>query len=459
MIAEHVGLAHELIAVLVGQVDVERELGHLLRLDQRQLGDLPVLPLHAVDEEVLPHPVGAVAGIGEVVAGDRRLDGLAAGELEAELGGVAGDVLRLDRLLVRLVGLMIADDLLDRDAALGGDLQRFLGDVAPRLLVVLDGEDERRLDRLHADEEVAALRADVGDVALARGVDAARLDVAVVRQRCDRRRGGVAARHDDGAEVLAAHERQRLQVGLVSLGIERLDLRGRVVRPIAGEGLVEARDRRERGGVGPLHVRAHGAVGVGARDVEEDVGRLRRDDGPRFLRGIILDDPGDGLRGVVGDESVNVRERRRRRRRRGDDFRGDVEPLGHDREALDRVGGRGVVGAVDADADGVERPARARPLDDRLGLLLDARQRLFAAVEGVADQDDGLGALRRGQGVDRRGIVERDFFEQWDRRRRQRCDSARAEGTLLRFGRVRGEDEKLQKDEGDRGFLHGVDGA
>ena len=54
--------------------------------------------------------------------------------------------------------------------------------------------------------------------------------------------------------------------------------------------------------------------------------------------------------------------------------------------------------------------------------------------------------------------VERDFFEQWNRRRRRRCDSASAEGTLPWLGGARREDENLQKDEDDRGFLHGVDG-
>src|ERR1051326_6119899 len=65
---------------------------------------------------------------------------------------------------------------------------------------------------------------------------------------------------------------------------------------------------------------------------------------------------------------------------------------------------RGVAGAVDAHADGVERTARLRPLDDLLRPILDAGQRLLVFVDGVADDDGG----RRGRyRIGRRQIVER----------------------------------------------------
>ena len=166
VVAEEVRLANQLVAVLVREMDIERELRHFLRLDQRQLGDLPVLPLHAVEVEVLPHPVLAAEWIGEVIAGDGRLDRLAAGHREAQLGRVARDVARLDRLLVRLVRLVIADDLFDRDAALRSVMSdRFLGHVLVRLLVVLDREARTASSPAGMPmRKRAALLADVGHV-------------------------------------------------------------------------------------------------------------------------------------------------------------------------------------------------------------------------------------------------------------------------------------------------------
>ena len=114
---------------------------------------------------------------GEIVAGDRGLDGLAPFEREAQLRGIARDVAWLNRLLIRLVRLMIADDLFDADAALRRDADRFLRDL--RLFSVIERQQERAFDRLDADEKVPAFRADIGDLPIASSVYAPRSCVAI----------------------------------------------------------------------------------------------------------------------------------------------------------------------------------------------------------------------------------------------------------------------------------------
>src|SRR5438093_9628648 len=52
VVAVDISLADELIVVFVGEVDIERKLRDLFRLNQRKLGNAAVLPFHAVDEEV-----------------------------------------------------------------------------------------------------------------------------------------------------------------------------------------------------------------------------------------------------------------------------------------------------------------------------------------------------------------------------------------------------------------------
>ena len=85
VIAVDVDFAHELVAIFVGEVNVERKLRHLLRLNERQLGNLAVLPLHAVDVEVAPHPVRTSMRIRKIVAADRRFDRFSSFQLKAKL--------------------------------------------------------------------------------------------------------------------------------------------------------------------------------------------------------------------------------------------------------------------------------------------------------------------------------------------------------------------------------------
>src|SRR4029077_20870752 len=96
---------------------------------------------------------------------------------EPKLGGVAGDVSRLDALLIGTIRLMIADDLFDADSALRLYADRFLRHF--RFLGVVEREKERRLDGLHADEEVAPLAADIRRLPIAGSVDTPRPGVKI----------------------------------------------------------------------------------------------------------------------------------------------------------------------------------------------------------------------------------------------------------------------------------------
>ncbi len=120
--AVHRFAAPQPVAVLLGEMDLQRQGRRLLGLDQGDLRQRLVAPLDAVDVEGLPRPVGPGLGIEEERPFERGLDGLRARrDLEAQRGRVErAVVLELAGLGV-LEGLEAAQDLLDRDVALAGD--------------------------------------------------------------------------------------------------------------------------------------------------------------------------------------------------------------------------------------------------------------------------------------------------------------------------------------------------
>ena len=463
MVAEQIRLADQLVAILIREVDVERELCHFLGLDERQLGNPAVLPLHTVEIEILPDPVRASVWIGEVVAGDRRFDGLAAGHRETKFRSIARHVPRLDRLLVRLVRLMIADDLLDGDASMGGDVHRFFRHIRSRRVVVLERKDERPGHRRHPDEETPAFPAGIGHVLVARSVIAPRARVGVARERCDRRRGGIAAGNDDRAQVFAANERERRFVDLVPFGVEHVDARGGIEGVLTDESAIETRQRRE-------HVRrrrrarvhARGAVSERAGEIEENVRRLRRNDGPDFLGRIFFGGPCSRRFHIcrIGKENVDVRLRAGfvefrqgvGRRRWKDDARRGILSLRCDGKPLDGVARDGRLDVIDGDAERFERPVKARPVDDRLRVRLDVSHRILAGIDGVAEDHGHLRSDRGRNGVEggtgRREIVLANPDQEWHGGAGddlQVRDGPGAEGALFRrFGRSEREDGNLQ---------------
>ena len=341
MIAEKIGVAHELIAVFVGQVDVQGKLGHLLRLDQRKLGDAAVLPLHAIDVEVLPHPVGAAVRLGEVIAGDRRFQRLASLDGKSQLCRVAGDVTRLDRLLVGAIRLMIADDFLDADSALCLDVDGLLRDL--RLLGVIESEEKRTLDRLDADEEVAAFATDVGRFAIAGCIDLPRTGVKIAGQRRDRRCIRQTTGHNDRAKILAAHEREDRHLYAISLHIEHVGARGRVERVVTDERAIEVDQRGKIFGSRLRQIGSHGAVAQRTRQVVEGVRRLRSDDGVNLFRRIVGRQPcrSGGDVGCVDEKHVDIGECAAGGERfpelpGRDDCARRIQSLSSDRQPLDR---------------------------------------------------------------------------------------------------------------------------
>ena len=218
---------------------------------------------------------------------------------------------------------------------------RFLRDVAVRPLAIVDEHRVRLLRHGRADEQPSAALAGVGDVALAGGVDAARLGEAVVGQREDRRRAGLAARNEHRAQVFAAHEAEHRHVDGGAFRVEHGRLRGRVVRPVAGHGAVERGQRRDvdRG----RRIRARGAFRERRAEVEQRVRRGDVDDREDLLRRIALGEPGRGLLDVgrIHDDRVEVGHRLGDVLGRVDDDPvRDVESLRGHGQALDGEGGQ-----------------------------------------------------------------------------------------------------------------------
>ena len=185
---------------------------------------------------------------------------------------------------------MIADDFFDGDAAFRRHADRFSGDL--RLFGVIDRERERMLHRLHAEEIGAAFFADVGEIAVAVRIDDARANEEIARQRDDGRRFVVAARHDDRAQIFAAHELQNGHLDAISFRIENGRLRRRVIRPVAGKRLIEVRERCVVGDVGGLRQdRQCRAVRERFRQIERNVRRLRIDERVDLLGRVIFGEP------------------------------------------------------------------------------------------------------------------------------------------------------------------------
>ena len=122
-------LAAQRVAIVLGEEDLERHRGGLLGLDQGELRYLLAAPADAVDVEVLPGPVERLTLADEELAFEGRLDGLDTRcRLEAQRRRIHRLIAQESAVLGVLERLQAAQDLLDRDLALGGD-RDLLGDA------------------------------------------------------------------------------------------------------------------------------------------------------------------------------------------------------------------------------------------------------------------------------------------------------------------------------------------
>ena len=116
--------ADEAVGVGLVQGQVERHRDHLFGLDQRKLGD--VLPPHPVAVDVVARllPLQLAAALPEVAAVDRNVDPRSAlGQLEMEVDAALGDPALQPVVLIALQQLVLSDDLLGRQTALGRHLE------------------------------------------------------------------------------------------------------------------------------------------------------------------------------------------------------------------------------------------------------------------------------------------------------------------------------------------------
>ncbi len=149
--------AAQAVAVLLREVDLQRQRRRLLGLDQRDLGEGLAAPFDAVDVERLPGPVGAGLRIEEERPLERRLDRLRSRRrLEAQRRRVGGAVVLEPPVLGVLERLQAAEDLLDRDLALGRDGDLLLDPLALGGRRAVEPEHGHPSGRAHPQHERAA---------------------------------------------------------------------------------------------------------------------------------------------------------------------------------------------------------------------------------------------------------------------------------------------------------------
>ncbi len=295
--------AAERIAILLGEQDLERHRRGFLRLNERQLRNLLAAPADTVDVEALPGPVERLALAEEELPLEGRLDGLnARGRLETQCRGVDRLVAQEATGLPVLERLQPAQDLFDRDLALGSDRDLFgeafeLGRRGPF--------QAQELDRLRLHQ--AQLHRGRGAPGLgerrrgaAREVDAHRGAQLRIGDGEDERltSGDIGGQHDPQAEILPADEAPRgaarrcragigldLAAELVGEDLERSEI-GRGRRGGAQEGDADAARR-------PARHFGHTQPGVG-----RELGR-RQGDGPAGVEAGEVGE-GRGERLVIG---------------------------------------------------------------------------------------------------------------------------------------------------------------
>ena len=152
-------------------VSVERQLRDLLGLKERQLGDLLPAPPHAVDVGRLPGPVEALPALVEERPLERQLEGgREAFEAEAVRGPVRGREAGPAGVAPGAPGLVPGEDLLDGEAADGGDVRRGARRLGRRLLARRQDDGERAVRGREREagrpgsREVEAARAARGEV-------------------------------------------------------------------------------------------------------------------------------------------------------------------------------------------------------------------------------------------------------------------------------------------------------
>ena len=163
--AVHVRRAVEDVPVVLGQPDVEGKRRDLLRLQDGDLRQRLALPLHAVQVEILPDPVGRLAAAEEEGAADRQVEGLVdVGHAKAQrrfhLGREGGNLLPLagvPRTLPR-------DDLVGGQPPLRTDL-----DGGPRVGALRGLQHDR--ERSAREVELQRLRAAELEIPLRSGIE------------------------------------------------------------------------------------------------------------------------------------------------------------------------------------------------------------------------------------------------------------------------------------------------
>ena len=112
----------EPVVVVLRQPDIEREGRHLLGLEDRELRKRSPLPLDAVQEELVPLPVGRLAAAIEERAEDRQVEGLVdLGDAEPQRRLQVRDEGRDLLALAGVPGPLARHDLLGRQSARGAD--------------------------------------------------------------------------------------------------------------------------------------------------------------------------------------------------------------------------------------------------------------------------------------------------------------------------------------------------
>ena len=287
-------------------MDLERQRRRLLGLDQRDLGERLAAPFDAVDVERLPGPVGAGLRIEEERPLERRLDGLRSRRrLEAQRRRVGGAVVLQPPVLGVLERLQAAEDLLDRDLALGGDGDLLLDPLALGGRRAVEPQHGHPSGRAHLQHERAA-----GHLAAGR-----RHPLAADREPhrpaelrlVEAERQILGSRRSEGdhpqPEILAAHEGP----GLFSAGGGGAGIPGEVAGEFAGE-----EDQRREHGDEPRRLQSGG---LEQRQVDAERG-VAGGVG-QHLGGIGRDGPGVEHHRPPGIEVLHRVDRRLERLRRG----------------------------------------------------------------------------------------------------------------------------------------------
>ena len=219
----HAPLAPEDVLVVFRQPDVQRERRHLVRLQERQFRQGLSFPLHAVDVELVPLPVGGLSPPEEERSEDRQVESVidlpdAESQRRLRVGDEGLDALALSGL----PGALSGDDLLGRQPARGADF-----DAAPRLPALalrrLQDDGERALRKIERQPR-AALQVEIPLDSASEVLDGS-LREGTSRQRYLDGAGGVVGEQEDRREspgVEKTRDREQGAVGTPGAGRRRI---------------------------------------------------------------------------------------------------------------------------------------------------------------------------------------------------------------------------------------------